>query len=584
MELPRVRAVGASIVDEAWLAWVDDGTTIRPTRARGLAWIEPGEVSGLPAPAALANLRQAHGLAMDIRGRRGPARPGTHRASSHGIESRRARISPDGRSLSIEGTLLLSTGAEPVASFPLWIDQPGDSLASWKFRDESGDVLTSRPIEASALVAARVSDRRLGTPPHGQHAGRGGESRPLPGGPAVDGPGFHPAALGPRRVVSGRYDPGRNTGRDAFSGRAHGTRPPQPLRPRPAEGWPGRGRPGRDEGSLGVERPGRPRLRLQRAGREARALHRAHAAVARAGDRPRGRPDDLGRLPGTVPQSTPPAGSPGYVPGRSRWPCPIGPPWSASVATGPRSSPSGRGPASPCRRPGRCEARASTILIDYAIDGPSMTDGSVLRPELPQFDLPCLSFIWEIAAPSGWKATDCGAGLIANDRDDPADWPCGALGLWSPAWNSLRGRAAPTAESRLGTLDGLLSLANSDELTFAEWFTRWDSGPLPIVIDRLAIGSAGLGPKTPCVLGRTKSDRRGISQATLHQHGLALVSFARCPADHDRIPGGGIRPAGPLAGRDRRDDRLGLRPDRPLRDPGPMEGGGVDSVAVGFRR
>ena len=71
-----------------------------------------------------------------------------------------------------------------------------------------------------------------------------------------------------------------------------------------------------------------------------------------------------------------------------------------------------------------------------------MTDGSVLRPELPEFDLPCLSFIWEIAAPSGWKATDCGAGLIANDRDDPADWPCGALGLWSPAWNSLRGRAA----------------------------------------------------------------------------------------------------------------------------------------------
>ena len=90
-------------------------------------------------------------------------------------------------------------------------------------------------------------------------------------------------------------------------------------------------------------------------------------------------------------------------------------------------------------------ARLNTILVDYTLDGLTIADGALLRPELPEIGLPCLSFVWEIAAPSSWKAMDCGPGLIANDRDDPTGWPCGALGLWSPAWDFLRGRAASTA-------------------------------------------------------------------------------------------------------------------------------------------
>src|SRR5262249_51924458 len=50
LNLPRVRPVRAATLDEAWLAWVDEGTTIRPTAARGLAWIDPGDVTGLRDP------------------------------------------------------------------------------------------------------------------------------------------------------------------------------------------------------------------------------------------------------------------------------------------------------------------------------------------------------------------------------------------------------------------------------------------------------------------------------------------------------------------------------------------------------
>ena len=93
-------------------------------------------------------------------------------------------------------------------------------------------------------------------------------------------------------------------------------------------------------------------------------------------------------------------------------------------------------------------------------------------------------------------------------------------GLGLPARPGVLHRRA-----RLRTLDSQLAQGVPDELTFAEWFTRWDSGPWPIVIDRLALNSAGLGPKSPCVLRRSRSDRRGIALATLQQHGLTLVSF-----------------------------------------------------------
>src|SRR5262249_29608766 len=50
VELPGVHPVEAAVVDEAWLAWGGDGTSLQPVRARGLAWIDPAEVPGLVTP------------------------------------------------------------------------------------------------------------------------------------------------------------------------------------------------------------------------------------------------------------------------------------------------------------------------------------------------------------------------------------------------------------------------------------------------------------------------------------------------------------------------------------------------------
>ena len=45
----------------------------------------------------------------------------------------------------------------------------------------------------------------------------------------------------------------------------------------------------------------------------------------------------------------------------------------------------------------------------------------------------------------------------------------------------------------LRLLDDKLADTAAAELTFAEWFSRWDSGPWPVVIDRVALSAAGLG-------------------------------------------------------------------------------------------
>src|SRR5262249_24379650 len=59
----------------------------------------------------------------------------------------------------------------------------------------------------------------------------------------------------------------------------------------------------------------------------------------------------------------------------------------------------------------------------------------------------------------------------------------------------------------------------------AGWFSRWAPGPWPLGVDRLALGSAGLGPKSPCDPSRVEGNGRSISAAALKQHNLTLVSF-----------------------------------------------------------
>ena len=63
----------------------------------------------------------------------------------------------------------------------------------------------------------------------------------------------------------------------------------------------------------------------------------------------------------------------------------------------------------------------------------------------------------------------------------------------------------------------------AEELTFAECFTRWDSGTYPLIIDRLSLSGAGYGPRSRCVPVGADPRGQALCQRTLQQYGLALV-------------------------------------------------------------
>ena len=526
LELPRVHPVGAAIGDEAWLAWGDDSTTIQPTNARGLAWIDPADVPGLVVAPPSPDLREA--LAWRWTTDDAGARVECERvaAGSQGLDRSPGRLAPDGRGLSIDGTLLVRSGAAEMDFLPIWVDGPGDPLASWRFNGGDGGELRLRPIDEPAQGASARPGGRRGAEPADGPPGRGREGRVVPASLPWSSPGLVPLLRTTRDSLerativvdtpAGMKSRPRAVGLGAFI-RQH------PSRPEPARA---RLKPAARARTISPRATGSSTRTPTRSRGCAGTRRRADGAGPTARDRSRGPAYDVRGRAGARAQSPPPPG-----PARSGGAAGARPARSVATRAGPprrhrnRPDPPVRPhlDAAPAAGHG---ARSSTIVIDYASDSGPLRDGSVLHPDRPRLDLPCLSFTWDsVRGPGGWQLLDPGAGLVANDPDDPDDWPCGALGLWKPGWPFPGVRDHTDAAERLGQLDGRLGRPVPEELSFAEWFSRWDSGPWPVVIDRLALSSAGLGPKSSCFPGRVGADRRNPAGALLQQHGLALVVF-----------------------------------------------------------
>ena len=113
LELPRVRPVGTRIADDVWLAWVASGTMIRPSQARGLAWIDPkDDFNGTISPTSASELRQA--LAWRWISDDGSARIDRERVDQEPRASiwSNARFDPSGRLLLLDGRIEVSGGAD----------------------------------------------------------------------------------------------------------------------------------------------------------------------------------------------------------------------------------------------------------------------------------------------------------------------------------------------------------------------------------------------------------------------------------------------------------------------------------------
>ena len=168
-------------------------------------------------------------------------------------------------------------------------------------------------------------------------------------------------------------------------------------------------------------------------------------------------------------------------------------------------------------------ARARTIDLDYESVAPPLAPGIQLRTPLPAIELPCLSFCWEVIVPPHWRPGGWGADLTAHDLDPKPTWPFGWLSLASEEDEEARDAPLAPSSAALRRLDQQLQATGDEELTFAEWFTRWDAEDAPLVVDRTALAAAGFGPRSRCAPIRV--DPRGQSAAlkTLERYDLALV-------------------------------------------------------------
>ena len=115
--------------------------------------------------------------------------------------------------------------------------------------------------------------------------------------------------------------------------------------------------------------------------------------------------------------------------------------------------------------------------------------------------MPCLSFCWELVTPPCWQARSSGPACFQRSRS------CSDLALWftggsGTAWPGREPGTRTDSDEILRRLDETLAGTPSEELTFAQWFTRWDSGTTPLIIDRLALSAAGHGPRSRCTPNR----------------------------------------------------------------------------------
>ncbi|MGE5754896.1 MAG: hypothetical protein ACM35G_04145, partial [Planctomycetaceae bacterium] len=547
LALPRVRPVGVRVADELWLAWTEPNLALQPTLARGLAWIDP-RLAARPMGRAPTGLREAlawRWTADDAEGR---------------VDRQRIEIEPSGAvsltatvdrgRLRLDGRVAVQAGGAAITTIPLGANEPIDP-AEWRFHDAAtGLDLPRRALDGRQRVAHGFAESGpawelvLPHPRRGRlilHARLerpwGGRGRiPLLVLPeryqargtvlvvvdrsvrsAVEAPGLR--ALEPAvaaRTIAAEGVDDRTESAPSTHRRAH------------AFGYTGAG--GRLELRTEDLEPARPggviREAVLTTFAPLQGTSRHHLTLRVASDR-------AATLDLTLP--------PGAIPMRVR---------RDGQAVAPSQAGGTLSIALPGPRPARLHC---TIVLDYVTPHAPASGTATLRPERPETSLPCLSFCWEVVAFMPWAVTECGPGLVAADPLPRRPWPLGPLGAWRTEWGPSRSSASPTAReaAMLHALDERVVATRPEEVALGEWFTRWDSGPWPVVIDRMALAFAGLGPKSRVVPPRLEATRAGAARGALQPLGLTVIPIGGALLVTTRAEAPD-RPGGPLRDRDAR--------------------------------
>ena len=490
LDLPRVRpAPGPRLVDEVWVAVPDPKIRLKPIAGRGLAWIDPPD----PPPDDVPTPWLAGDLPRSL----------SWRWISEDAEARIDRFSAEGdprgavkldafigpRRLDLEWSIEVDAPRGDLRSVPVHVDEPPGVPIAWRSGEPGGPFVEARPIVEARRASfgfpaeGQAWELLLSGPSRGRGQLRGrcelpwtGRGRlPLltlpdryqaPGQVAVvvdnatrvkvDAPSLTPIEPSSSAEVSAaKGEAARGSGRTRlaamFGYRSAGGR----LQVETTPGEPGsRGGLVREAFLVSEAYPGagmRHRLTLKIAPDSARSIELAM---------PRGGPIDRLRRDGV----------------------PVVP-----ILAGGRTLV--EVPAPSVARP------TCTLTVDYRTDDDPRLGRLEPRRLLPACSLPCLSFAWEIVAPEPWTFGEAGPGLEATDLRPPSTLTSKLFGVpWSPWGRDDRGRPASERSAMLLDLDKVATEIAEDEANLGDWLVKLDAGHWPLVVDRLAIRSAGWGP------------------------------------------------------------------------------------------
>ncbi|MDR3636567.1 MAG: hypothetical protein P4L84_22385 [Isosphaeraceae bacterium] len=549
LSLPRVRPVGARVSDELWVARVGPGLTLRPSSARGLAWVDPKVVAPAAAEKGAAT-ELSDGLAWrwiadDAEGRVDRERVGTDPSGTVHLQ---VRINP--HRIRLDGRLDVDAGDDPLRTLAVGLTEPLGAVDRWHFMDEAtGLEVPARPLDASLRAARGVPGAgpawELEFPPNRRgvlglrvhYEGTWGDQGyvPLLVLPARMPTRGSVLVLVDRVVRSSTEATGLTVLDPALAGssRTLDAELGSEETPQPSLAY-------RRAHAFGYSTPAGGRLLLRT---EALELLRREGVVQDAalttfevpGGSRRHRlalrlsADQAQALELTMPVGT-------ELVRLRRDGQPVVATRSGAVLSVPL----------PVQKAQRSHCM---VTLDYT-EGPRVR--GTLRPTMPKMGWPCVSFSWTVAAPAPWALGAVGDGLVAADPTPRRSWSGTLFGAWYVPWSGASAPKVPDeASSVLVELDKRVAALRGEEMTLGECLTRWDANRWPLVVDRMTLAASGWGPRSRVVPPGLDPSRPGVAKAALAPLGLTVVpvGVSLLITTREEAPD---RPGGPLESRESR--------------------------------
>ena len=190
----------------------------------------------------------------------------------------------------------------------------------------------------------------------------------------------------------------------------------------------------------------------------------------------------------------------------------------------------GGGFSIPLRQTTRSPSRSVvTVTLDYLAPEVPAGTGSSIVLQRPALSLPCLALTWEVVTPDPWRVSGWNAALTPLEPGPALPTFLNRMvdGFHTVS-SILSSRSSPpdiktkASEFNARVLDGLPA-----EITLGEWLTRWDAGASPVVIDRDALSETGWGPKARLAPARIEPGKAASAVAVLDAMGMATVVIGK---------------------------------------------------------